>query len=254
MSLFVVVSIYRGGFQFSLTDHVADIWRHDHDEEDQIYTIRHFSYSIEQQQQHSPSTPAKAPTEAPPSETYHTLPKETTNATLAPKNFASPAAPPTAPPTPTEMEIEPSCFPDLHEFITQAQRNPQGSFSTLTPPANAHPPASRPRYQNQTLTSALRATSKSPKARSRKRSVTFAEQSDGEGSGRRERSLVRERAREIESRLGKEDLKGEEAVTSSSVMNRESGDGCSVGPGGGEDIMVKSEASAMESSSEVVED
>jgi hypothetical protein len=62
--------------------------------------------------------------------------------------------------------------------------------------------------------------------------VTFAELSDGEGSGRRERSLVRERAREIEARLGKEDGDGEEAVMSSSVISKESGDGYSGGSEG----------------------
>jgi hypothetical protein len=89
----------------------------------------------------------------------------------------------------------------------------------------------------------------------RKRSVTFAEQSDGEGSGRRERSLVRERAREIEGRLGKEDGGGEEAVMSSSVMSKESGDGDLAGSEGGqeEDNMASSGASATGSSSEGVE-
>jgi hypothetical protein len=86
--------------------------------------------------------------------------------------------------------------------------------------------------------------------------VTFAELSDGEGSGRRERSLVRERAREIEKSLGKEDGESEEAVMSSSVISKESGDGYSGGSegGNGEDSMVKSTASKMGSGSEVVED
>ena len=86
--------------------------------------------------------------------------------------------------------------------------------------------------------------------------MTFAELSDGEGSGRRERSLVRERAREIEKSLGKEDGESEEAVMSSSVISKESGDGYSGGSegGNGEDSMVKSGASATAASSEVVED
>lgn len=86
--------------------------------------------------------------------------------------------------------------------------------------------------------------------------MTFAELSDGEGSGRRERSLVRERAREIEKSLGKEDGESEEAVMSSSVISKESGDGYSGGSegGNGEDSMVKSTASKMGSGSEVVED
>jgi hypothetical protein len=69
--------------------------------------------------------------------------------------------------------------------------------------------------------------------------------------------LVRERAREIEARLGKEEGEGEgeEAVISSSVISKESGDGYSGGSEGGneEDNMAKSEESAMVSSSEVVE-
>lgn len=91
--------------------------------------------------------------------------------------------------------------------------------------------------------------------------MTFAELSDGEGSGRRDRSFVRERARELERREGKEDGEGEEAimaslVTSSSVMSKESGDGEFIGFGGGkeEDSMMQSGASAVASSSEVVED
>ena len=86
--------------------------------------------------------------------------------------------------------------------------------------------------------------------------MTFAELSDGEGSGRRERSLVRERAREIEKSLGKEDGESEEAVMSSSVISKESGDGYSGGSegGNGEDSMVKSTASKMGSGGEVVED
>jgi hypothetical protein len=83
--------------------------------------------------------------------------------------------------------------------------------------------------------------------------VTFAELSDGEGSGRRERSLVRERAREIERSLGKEDGEGEEVVMGSSVISKESEDGYSVESEGGEDGMVKNVASSLASSSEVVE-
>jgi hypothetical protein len=85
--------------------------------------------------------------------------------------------------------------------------------------------------------------------------VTFAELSDGEGSGRRERSLVRERAREIEARLGKEEGEGEEAAMSSSMISKESGDGYSGGSEGGneEDSMAKSGVSTMGSGSEVVE-
>lgn len=86
--------------------------------------------------------------------------------------------------------------------------------------------------------------------------MTFAELSDCEGSGRRERSLVRERAREIERRLGEEEGESEEAIMNSSVMSKESKDGVSVGSEGGkrEDSMVKSGASATAASSEVVED
>ena len=85
--------------------------------------------------------------------------------------------------------------------------------------------------------------------------MTFAELSDGEGTGRSERSLVRERAREIEKGLGKEDREGEEAVMSSSVISKGSEDGYSVGSGGGneEDSMAKSGTSTMGSGSEVVE-
>lgn len=229
------------------TNDAPDIWRHDKDEEYHTYSFKHFSYDIEQP--HRPSAPANEPGEAPASEVNHTALNETAESTVPPKNITCPIPPPTAPPTPTE-ETEPPCFPNLHSLIAEAQgqSNP--------PPSNAHPPASRPRYQNQTLTSALRATSKSPKARLRKRSVTFAELSDGEGSGRRERSLVRERAREIEKSLGKEDGESEEAVMSSSVISKESGDGYSGGSegGNGEDSMVKSTASKMGSGSEVVED
>ena len=73
--------------------------------------------------------------------------------------------------------------------------------------------------------------------------------------GRRERSLVRERAREIEKRMGNEDGEGEEAVMSSSVVSKESGDEDLVGSEGGqeEDNMASSGASAIGSSSEVVE-
>jgi hypothetical protein len=68
--------------------------------------------------------------------------------------------------------------------------------------------------------------------------------------------LVRERAREIEGRLGKEEGEGEEAVMTSSMMSKGSGDGYSGGSEGGNegDSMVKSVASTIGSGSEVVED
>lgn len=85
--------------------------------------------------------------------------------------------------------------------------------------------------------------------------MTFAELSDGEGSARRERSLVRERAREVEERLGKEDGESEEALMSSSVISEESGDGYTGGSEGGNegDSMVKSDVSETALGSEVVE-
>jgi hypothetical protein len=84
--------------------------------------------------------------------------------------------------------------------------------------------------------------------------VTFAEQSDGVEEGRRERSLVGERAREIEGRLANGDGEGEEAVMGSSVMSKESEDGELVGSEGGEEIGVDSGARTMGTNSEVVED
>lgn len=86
--------------------------------------------------------------------------------------------------------------------------------------------------------------------------MTFAEQSDGERSERREQSLVRERAREIEEKLGQEDGEDEEAVMASSVISKESEDGYSVGSERvrKEDKMAKSGASTMGTNSEVLED
>lgn len=86
--------------------------------------------------------------------------------------------------------------------------------------------------------------------------MTFAEQSDGERSERRERSLVGERAGEIEERLGKEDGEDEEAVNRSSVISKESEDGYSVGSERvkEEDKMVKSGASTMGTNGEILED
>ena len=84
--------------------------------------------------------------------------------------------------------------------------------------------------------------------------MTFAEQSDGEVSGRRERSLVRERARKIEERLREEDGQNEEAAMGSSVMSKESEGGYSVGSEEGKDSTEKSCGSAMGSSTEAIED
>jgi hypothetical protein len=83
--------------------------------------------------------------------------------------------------------------------------------------------------------------------------VTFAEQSDGVEVGRSERSLVRERAREIEGRLRKEDGEGEEAVMGSSVMSKESEDG-DLMSSGEKDRDAESGASTMGTNSGVVED
>jgi hypothetical protein len=84
--------------------------------------------------------------------------------------------------------------------------------------------------------------------------VTFAEQSDGEVSGRRERSSARERARDIEERLGKDEREDEEAVMGSSVMSKGSEGGHSVGSEEGKDSTEKSCGSAMGSSTEAIED
>ena len=84
--------------------------------------------------------------------------------------------------------------------------------------------------------------------------MTFAEQSDGVEAGRRERSLVRERAREIEGRLRKDDGEGEEAVMGSSVMSKESEDGELVGSEGGEERRFESGANSVGTNSEVTED
>ena len=74
--------------------------------------------------------------------------------------------------------------------------------------------------------------------------MTFADQSDGDGAGagRRERSLVRERAREIERRLGKEDQEDEEAGMDSSVMSKGSEDGDLADSEGGRDRGVEGDA------------
>ena len=92
--------------------------------------------------------------------------------------------------------------------------------------------------------------------------MTFVEQSDGEGERRRERSLVRERAREIEERLGKQDEEDDEAIMESSMMSKKSEGGFSIRSERGkeeeeeeeeggeeeEDSMVKSGVSAIGSS------
>lgn len=82
--------------------------------------------------------------------------------------------------------------------------------------------------------------------------MTFAEQDDGAGLGRRERSLVGERASEIEGRLRAEDGEGEDAMKSSSMVSSE---------GGGENLVsarekdsdVQSGTSTMGTNSEIVE-
>ena len=84
--------------------------------------------------------------------------------------------------------------------------------------------------------------------------MTFVEQDDGVGSGRRERSLVRESAREIEGRLANGGGEGEEAVMASSMISKESEDGELVGSEGGEESRVETGAKTMGTNSEVVED
>ena len=209
---------------FLPADLQADLWRHDHDEHDQIYKTKRLSYDIEQP--YPSSVLANESTEDLSSKKNHNASAETADPTQPPRPQNFPTTPPTAPPTPTETQAEPPCFPDLHALITQAQQIPQTPDRTPTPSRTSHPPASRPRYQNQTLTSALRATPKSPKSRARKRSVTFAlDRSECAESGHRERSLVRERARELERRLRKGGEKvaagneEQEQTASSSVMS-----------------------------------
>jgi hypothetical protein len=214
-----------------------------------MYDIKQsLSYDIEQP--HPPLTPPNAlpPTEHPASESNTTTPSKPSKPTQSSKTTTSPTLPPTPPPTPTEeTPAEPPCFPDLHAPFTQAQGQPNSHApgSALTPPptTSSYPPASRPRYQNQTLTSALRATPKSPKARTRKRSVTFAVSESG-GEGIRERGLVVEGVGEVEKRLCNADGEGGEVVRmESSVASgaSEEGDLAHKGENYGEAKSVASE-------------
>jgi hypothetical protein len=207
VKLFVGVSIAFISLLRSATDFVLDIWRHDHDES-QIYDNdddKPLSYDVEQLRPPPPPTDKVTTTETPDPSTLDTPPINPIETTNPPNNKFE--TPPTAPPTPTEEKD--TCFPDLQALVAktqsqpQSQTHPSAQTSTITthPPAQTstttthHPPASHPRYQNQTLTSALRATPKSPKARSRQRSVTFDLKGEGVKSCKRESSVVREKVR-----------------------------------------------------------
>jgi hypothetical protein len=205
-------------YSFILEDQlifIPDIWRHNQDETLTYDDDKPLSYDVEQPRP-PPTTaiPSKEASAVEPLETPSTKPVNSTNT----QNPPSP--PPTAPPTPSEEKD--TCFPNLHALISKAQSQsdsqpqpqPSAQISTTT---TQHPPPSHPRYQNQTLTSALRATPKSPKARSRQRSVTFDLKGESVKQGKRESKAVKD-SKQGDSKEEKEEGKSERlssSVTSS---------------------------------------